>query len=326
MKKNYLILSFLSILIFSCSNPTQTNLTIQKDSNIVFISDRDGDLNIYSLDTKNNIQKKITSNKSDDFMHSVSKDGSKITFISKGENSLDVYVIDIDGSNIKQVTNDINNNLEPVLSPDNQKVLFTTDKNIYISNVDGSEQKRLTNTLSDNSSASFSNDGKKIVFKSSNDIYMMDIDGNNLKKLNKAGDSNGNPKFSPDDKKIAYISKRENKWNIYILDLTTNAEIKLTDNLEDKYFSWSPNGKKIAFITNSNESSNEINIINSDGSGKITIDTSSYSNIVSWSNDGNKVVYSKEINGNDEIIMFNFEDRKISNLTNNNSNDLYPKI
>ncbi|MFN4151014.1 MAG: TolB family protein, partial [Candidatus Sericytochromatia bacterium] len=94
------ILFFISIVITSCTNISSVNKpsTEKLSGNIIYLSDRDTNLEIYSLNLENNQSKNLTNNKSDDFMHSISQDGSKITFVSKRDGNVEVYVMNSDGS------------------------------------------------------------------------------------------------------------------------------------------------------------------------------------------------------------------------------------
>lgn len=129
---------------------------------------------------------------------------------------------------------------------------------------------------------SFYPDGKKIIFASNQEdkdyeIYEMDIDEpNNIRKLTDNSLDDINPQYSPDGKKVIFeasiyiesigmigirppywssdkndpINKKLNSAEIYIMDVDGNNVMKLTNNsVEDDAPCWSPNSKKIAFLS-----------------------------------------------------------------------------
>lgn len=56
------------------------------------------------------------------------------------------------------------------------------------------------------------------------------------------------PKVSPDGKKIAYVSFKENRWDIYIMEFEKGEIKRITDNFNiERDPSWSPDSKNILF-------------------------------------------------------------------------------
>ena len=76
------------------------------------------------------------------------------------------------------------------------------------------------------------------------------------------------PVWSPDGQRIAFISKRDENWNIYVVNADgSSLEARLTNDPQDDYFgSWSPDGQRIVFTRGSGEEAG-IYVMNADGSG-----------------------------------------------------------
>ncbi|MGJ9384147.1 DPP IV N-terminal domain-containing protein [Salipaludibacillus sp. CF4.18] len=92
-------------------------------------------------------------------------------------------------------------------------------------------------------------DGKQIAFVALNDLWIWDIDGGEPRPLTDDTYLEVSPSWSPDGKQLAYSSDKAGTLNIYILDLETNKERKLTSSTETAEMSpaWSSDGKQIAF-------------------------------------------------------------------------------
>jgi Tol biopolymer transport system component len=91
-------------------------------------------------------------------------------------------------------------------------------------------------------------DGNRIVFEALNQLWVMDI-GGKPQQLTNGNYYKQSPAWSPDGKQIAYSSDKAGTADIYILDLVTKSERRVT-NLADSAEiepAWSPDGKKLAF-------------------------------------------------------------------------------
>jgi Tol biopolymer transport system component/imidazolonepropionase-like amidohydrolase len=91
-------------------------------------------------------------------------------------------------------------------------------------------------------------DGNRIVFEALNQLWLMEI-GGKPQPLTSGTYYKQSPEWSPDGKQIAYSSDKAGTADIYILDLATKSERRVT-NLTDSAEiepAWSPDAKKIAF-------------------------------------------------------------------------------
>ena len=59
------------------------------------------------------------------------------------------------------------------------------------------------------------------------------------------------PAWSPDGSQVAFISARSGNWEIFVVDIATGQETKLTDHpAADVAPTWSPDGRQLAFLSN----------------------------------------------------------------------------
>jgi len=120
-----------------------------KRAQIVFMSERDGDREIYVMDTNGKNQRNITNQRlTEERTPSWSPDGKKIAFLSDRNGDCEIYVIDSEGKNPRNLTNHPAGDSYPSWSPDGQRIAFVSDRDgnceIYVMDADGKNQRRLT--------------------------------------------------------------------------------------------------------------------------------------------------------------------------------------
>jgi TolB protein len=98
-------------------------------------------------------------------------------------------------------------------------------------------------------------------------IYRMPVAGGEAKRITFAGSYNTTPRISPDGKTLAFISRREGKFQLFIQDLDSGQEFRLSDTAKDESPSFSPNGKYILYATESGRGGS-LAIATVDGGGK----------------------------------------------------------
>ncbi len=261
---------------------------------IAFLSNRDGNYEIYVMNADGSGQQRLTNDLEQDYAPSWSPDGSKIAF-SRGLIE-DIHVMMADGTVIANLTNNPARDGAPSWSPDGTKIAFTTDRDglfeIYTMNSDGTNQANLTNNGVCDSYAAWSPDGSKIAFQSGYpgsggpnpcdtgvgnmvEIWVVNTDGSGLTKLtNNSAHDGDRPSWSPDGSKIAFASDRDGNWEIYVMNADGTGQTRLTNNpAQDDNPSWSPDGTKIAFKS-TRAGSNEIYVMNVNGSAQTRLTTS----------------------------------------------------
>ncbi|MCB0043756.1 MAG: PD40 domain-containing protein, partial [Caldilinea sp.] len=173
---------------------------------IVFHSDRDGDLEIYSMNADGSDLQQLTDSPGRDFEPDWSPDGSTIVFSSDRDDptNAQLYLMDADGSNQRPLMPFTPADyLGARWSPDGEWILFHSNLevdgvpwfNIYKVRKDGSELTDLTGSVDNSFRPDWSPDGQRIVFTSERDgnreIYVMNADGSNPVRLTgNIGDDN----------------------------------------------------------------------------------------------------------------------------------------
>ena len=175
------------------------------------------------------------------------------------------------------------------------------------------------------------------------EIYVMDADGGNPQNLTNDPNSDSAPSWSPDGKRIVFASNRDgnrdgnrSNYEIYVMDADGNNQQRLTDNdFYDTHPSWSPDGKRIAFMSRRDGHfigefglSSEIYVMDADGKNtrRLTNNRKSDSS-PSWSPDGKWIAFTSDRKGDDvnyEIYVMAADGNNQQRLTENRVDDKSP--
>ncbi|WP_332855939.1 Tol-Pal system beta propeller repeat protein TolB [Duganella sp. S19_KUP01_CR8] len=185
-----------------------------------------------------------------------SPDGTKVAYVSFEQKKPVVYVQNLITRARTVIANEKGSNSSPVWAQTGNKLAVSLSKDghtqIYTVNADGGNLKRVSNSAGIDSEANFAPDGS-IYFMSDRSggpqIYRMNGDGGEAKRVTFAGNYNISPRVSADGKTLAYISRRDGNYQLYVMDLASGQEQRLSDSTDDQYPSFAPNGKYIMYAT-----------------------------------------------------------------------------
>lgn len=259
--------------------PEPTSL-FDSGSRIAFASDRDGNYDIYIMNSDGSEQTRLTNNPASDTQPTISPDGRKIAFISLRDGSDQIYVMNVDGSGVTRLTAGGESMLhsDPVWSPDGTKIAFSSIRScrsgIYIMHADGTSATQLVagkSLFEINQHPTWSPDSSKIAFESKRDgapsgIYVMNTDGSDMGLLS-AGLHGYQPICSSNSKWIAFCMDD----GIYVMDVKGINKTQIVDN-PNAYVefstrilhpTWNLDSNKIAFFSaTAGTPSSEISTIN----------------------------------------------------------------
>ncbi len=293
------ILFILSVIFSGCFIESKEQILFTQGSSI-YIVDSDG----------NNLKNIVSSNSNTSPSWSPKYD--QILFIT---NSNTIASVNRDKLDEIQIYKEFNQDL-PISnlqwSPNARYISFNADNNIRIYDISSSEE--ILN-LKGYSHHDWSRDSEWIAISSSNIdnggiIQRNPLGVNELKRT--TDPTHFAPQWSPSNEKLAFLKPDDEVNHLYLMDLSsksdTNEAILLYKDLSlDTTYSWSPNGKEIAFTSAKNpEENDEIYVINIESleTKRLTINSNKSDRNPVWSPDGSRITFISSKEGDNENVIF----------------------
>jgi TolB protein len=277
------------------------------EGRIAFVSKRDGDHEIYVMNSDGSEVSRLTNSPGPDQGPVWSPDGRRIAFESFRDGGKRIFVMNADGTAQTNVSHSLDSTAGVAWSPDGTQIAFTSlstsrRQQIWIVNSDGSGGRPLTG-LEDERSPTWSPDGRRIAFIAARgvvqgsvrfDLYVVNADGSGRSLLASLDDSVFNPAWSPDGKRVAFDGGLfDSHINIYTINADGTGLKALTDNEPGSYRvdlspRWSPNGKYILFDSPLGGSATFV--MDADGSNQRRLNTGTPAFSASWAPNSNYLV------------------------------------
>ncbi|MCC7206352.1 MAG: serine/threonine-protein kinase, partial [Anaerolineae bacterium] len=205
---------------------------------IAFVSDRDGQAEIYRMSSRGARQERLTTSAGGlSEWPRWSPEGGRIVYEAQRDGNRDIFVMNADGSDPANVSNDPADDRQPSWSPDGEQIAFASDRTgdwrIYVMNADGSGVRQLTDGEGQvNREPLWSPDGRFILFRSeqegASDLYLIAPDGSDLRQLTTLGRCYG-PSWSPDGGEVAFHTTSERGAQILIVQVDGGALTAVTE-------------------------------------------------------------------------------------------------
>ncbi len=195
---------------------------------IAFVSDADGDEEIFLYDIKTDSTIKLTNNNYTDFSPSFSPNGREIVYVSDRDKNWEIYKINLENRFALRLTNNKFWDGFPSYTPDGKFILFSSKRDgsddIYIMKSDGTGEQVLYATKFDETDPHLI--GDNLIFRSNRDgefeIYQYNIKTRTLLRLTYNELPDWNPRITLDGTKILASRRVKNYWQLFFINLSAS--------------------------------------------------------------------------------------------------------
>jgi len=223
---------------------------------IVFQSRSDGFWQIFSLDLSSGARKRLTRSQADDITPSVSQDGSWILFQSSRSGSADVWRMRADGTGVERMTEAEIDCFDPCWGGGGSFILYSSRRS-----------------------------GR-------DNIFALDLGTRRERQLTDSFWSSILPSITVDDSAIVFARSKLG-WDVYRMDGDGSNVVALTDKGGNCRPDWSPDGKRIAYVSDVADGKGDVWTMDADGGNKVRVTPGddSFDYNPAWSPCGRWLVY-----------------------------------
>lgn len=184
--------------------------------------------------------------------------GKLLAFRNTDPQHLGLGVLNLSSNALSELTAHVED-ASPTWSPDADQLVFASNKHgdrkwrVYLISpyeVRGEGEEWVMGQKPD-----WSRDGSRIAYHGCDErggncgIWVMQPGGFNTAQLTTHG-SDTAAAWSPDGTQVAFASTRAGNWELYLVEIATGQEKRLTDDSATDFSpAWSPDGKQIAFLS-----------------------------------------------------------------------------
>ncbi|HEU4407837.1 MAG TPA: hypothetical protein VFS43_21420 [Polyangiaceae bacterium] len=323
---------------------------------IAFVSERDGNKEVYLLDPSTLAERRLTESPLDEYPIAASPDGGELLLATADEGS---------GRHLEQLARlplaggapaffgpksaRVRN---PSYSPDGRWVYFEADvssyADLYRIRPDGSALRRLTRGgLRGNFSPALSPDGKSLAFVSSRDgdpeIYAADAEGAKERRLTAFHAEDWGPAWSPAGDRLAFLSSREGAEHVFVMSPSGTELRRLTaarapadaertaarapgPGTDEGELAWSPAGRKLAFRAKPQGGKAKLRLYDFDEGRLVDLTDGSHSDSApAWSPDGRYLVFVSDRDGDVDLYVMRADGSGPTRLTRAPGADWLPR-
>lgn len=297
---------------------------------LFFTSDRDGDLEIYSVTAKGEDEVNVTDSPDDEFAPIVSPDGRLVAFRTGSELDVSIHTMRTDGTSRTPATTGPGSHGSQRWAPESDRLAYVArgsdGHNVYTSAADGSGAALLT-PIQGEEVGDWSRSGNIVVFAvldgEAPGVYTRNPDGVNQFRLTETADYS--PVWSPDSKKIAFLSERDGNAELYVMNEDgTNQRNVTQSEADESHISWSPDGKRLLFVSE-RDGNAEIYAVDVSGANLTRLTTN---DVVDdqpvWSPNGRQIAFVSYLDGDAEIFVMDADGANQTRITNNDAEDTSP--
>lgn len=222
---------------------------------IAFVSDRDGDNEIYVMQLDGAGVRALTDNTAADDAPAWSPDSSRIAFSSTVNGNRDIFLVDVSTVTLQQITTDPAADSAPQFGIDGTSIIFMSDRtgdwNIFFINTVGGSQGQIVSLPGNQQFPSLSKDGTVLLYSSnrtqleSYEIFRVPLNGNSIAGAPTQVTTDLNedlfntlPSISPDGTRMVFVqvNLQTNVPTIIVRDLASGDSTPLLTGTDPHYY------------------------------------------------------------------------------------------
>ncbi len=274
---------------------------------LVFMSDRDGDWDIYRLDTAGALHNLTADSAAHEYFPSFTFDGEQISLFSTATGAITPARVRVDGTDFE--TQDLFHAMMTILAEGQ-----TDWDPVWNPGGDRLAWARLLPGLPPQV-----------------DLFVADADGTNRVQLTHDAALDGMHAWSPDGAQLVYVSDAGGTFNnTYTVNLADGAITRLTaHDVHDYAPFWSLDGSRILVIFSFErallEGVLDMHVMNADGSDLHPLGAHEvFTGDLTYAPDGKTVAYVSNESGYWQIYLMDADGSHVRQITQGDSNNLYP--
>jgi tricorn protease len=278
------------------------------DGTIVFMSDRSGAENLWSVPKTGGSATRLTSFESGRVLWpSISANGATVAF----ERDFGIWTLDVSSRAMRRLdirlmgavegpTPEVQRETQGwtgiAVSPDGRKWAFTAGGDVWATTIDsGVPATRVTRTPAAEGDVVWSANSRQIVYTSWRTgipkLYAYDFTSNTERQVTTGGGRDGSPRFSPDGRTLAYTRAIDERRELRVLDWPTGADRALATGVAAPP-TWSPDSRWLAYGGETDEFSNVMVVPVSGGTPRqVSFVANASLGSIDWSARGDYIVY-----------------------------------
>ncbi len=328
--------------LVSCSDDPASPPEGAEFYRIAFVSDRDGNSEIYVVNSDGTGQRRLTDNSSDDRAFAWSPDGSRIVFLSDRTGVYELYMMRPDGSFQTRLTTSthLGGEMEavPAWSPDGSQIAFCSgrdgDKEIYVMNADGSDQRNVTRAPDrEDYDPAWRPDGLMITYVSADrtppnmyEIRSVNTDGTVWEFEGGSSDPKSTPCWAPVGTSYAW---QEHDLHDVLVVCRIEGNSRSCDGTTIGHLSslaWSPDGSTLLFDRGDENARDTYRLdAMTMSETRLTVSPAgAESCFPAWSPDGAEIVFASNESGTYDICVMKADGTGKRRLTDSAGEDAFP--
>jgi Tol biopolymer transport system component len=200
-------------------------------------------------------------------------DGKRVLFQRLIEGKGALMIMPVEGGEPEVLVRDEFSQGSAVWRPDNRHVVFQSNRggastNLFEIDVETREIRPLTHESREIVTVSVSRDDRiaYALFWHDTFLHVVDVETGERDQITSHALNNYNARFAPDGNTVAYASNRTGNDEIWLHHLDGRPETRLTnDPALDAYPEWSPDGRRLVFLSEREGGIPKLFIANADG-------------------------------------------------------------